>query len=211
MKIEKAFVGARGIDSLGFSNGGTEKQAQALKDSGIDFVVGYLGAMNEVRLQYVLDANMAFMPVTFAGEYKDGAKDEIAQLRKLAIPDGATVWLDLEGMDAWNANVVELAKLINAWALDIKGAGYMPGLYVGAPQPFSGADLYALKVVRYWLGIGRCVDKSGRDAYPACGWTMRQDWHNQGNGMVWKNTGVHVDTNSIQCDHHGRLPAWVVA
>jgi hypothetical protein len=165
--------------------------------------------MNPARLAYVLDVGLAFMPVTFAAEYKDGAADELAQLRALGIPAGTTVWLDLEGLDAWNMNPVELMRLINNWAVDIKAGGWLPGLYVGAPQPLTGEQLYMLKVYRYWLGIGRCVDRTGKDAYPACGWCMRQDWHGQKSGMMWKDTGVFVDTNSIQCDHQGRLPTWV--
>jgi hypothetical protein len=210
MKTEVAYVGARGVDSLQFSQNGSAAQAVALKESGIDFFVGYLGAMNAARLDSVLDAGLAFMPVTFAGEYKDGPGDEVAQLKALAIPAGTTVWLDLEGLDAWNTPASDLSRLINAWAKGIKAGGWMPGLYVGAPQPLSGVELFALAVQRYWLGIGRCVGKDGKDAYPNCGWCMRQDWHNQGNGMLWRGTGVLVDTNSIQCDHFGRLPAWVV-
>lgn len=211
MIAEKAFPGARGVDSLPFSQGGSEDQARALACSGIEFFVGYLGAMNLTRLGHILNAGLAFMPVTFAGEYKDGARDELVQLGALGIPAGTTVWLDLEGLDAWNTPTADLARLVNGWATDIAGAGYMPGLYVGAPQPFTGPDLYALRVVRYWLGQGRCVGKDGRDAYPSCGWCMRQDWHNSGNGYFWKDTGVFVDTNSIQADHQGRLPVWVVA
>jgi hypothetical protein len=211
VKAATAFPGARGVDSLPFSNGGTCEQAKKLAASGLEFFVGYLGAMNKARLGYILDAGLAFMPVTFAGEYKDGAADELAQLKALGIPPGVTVWLDLEGIDAWNTPVDKLTALINAWARDIKAAGYMPGLYVGAPQPLTGKQLFSLGVQRYWLGIGRCVGRDGKDAYPDCGWCMRQDWHNQGTGMLWKNTGVFVDTNSIQCDHKGRLPVWVTA
>ncbi len=212
MKVEKAFVGARLVDSLPFSKGGTAEQAVALKRTGVDGLIGYLGAMNSKRLGYVLDAGLSFMPVTFAGEYKDGAADEIAQLKALDIPKGTTVWLDLEGLDAWNTPVDELENLIESWATNIVDAGYMAGLYVGAPQPFTGRQLYMLKnITRYWLGIGRCVGKDGLDAYPKCGWCLRQDWHGQGNGMLWKDTGVFVDTNGVQCDHFGRLPAWVVA
>jgi hypothetical protein len=215
MRVEVVPVGSRIVDSLPFSQSGTEAQARALKATGVDGLVGYLGAMTATRLRYVLDAGLAFMPVTFAGEYKDGAADEIAQLRALGIPAGTTVWLDLEGLDPWNmgqtpSGLAQLTTLINTWARDIKGGGWMPGLYVGSPQPLTGEELYALGVVRYWLGIGRCVDRSGRDAYPRCGWCMRQDWHGQSNGMIWRNTGVLVDTNSVQCDHLGRLPSWVV-
>jgi hypothetical protein len=209
MKTETAFVGARVVDSLPFSQSGTAEQARALKATGVDGFVGYLGAMNRTRLNCLLDNGISFMPVTFAGEYKDGAADELAQLRALGIPGGCTVWLDLEGLNAWNTPANELIRLINNWAKDIKTGGWLPGLYVGAPQPLTGPQLYALGVYRYWLGIGRCVGKDGKDAYPDCGWCMRQDWHGQKNGMLWKNTGVLVDTNAIQCDHNGRLPTWV--
>jgi hypothetical protein len=209
MRVEQAFVGARVVDSYPYSIGGTSKQAQALKASGVDGFVGYLGVMNTARLGYLLDAGLAFMPVTLAARY-DGA-EAVRHCQALGLPAGTTVWLDLEGKPAWDTPAPDLMTKINAWADLVKAAGYMPGLYVGAPQPLSGEQLYMLRVVRYWLGIGRCIDRTGKDAYPRCGWTMRQEWHNQGTGMLWKDTGVLVDTNSVQCDHKGRLPAWVVA
>lgn len=229
MRIETAFPGARVVDSLPFSVGGTIEQARALKASGVDGFVGYLGAMNRARLAIVLEAGLSFMPVTFAGEYRDGAQDELAQLAGLGIPKAATVWLDLEGIHAWNTPAAELVALIESWATAIVGAGFVAGLYVGAPQPLTGAQLFGLRYIRrYWLGIGRCVGKDGKDAYPACGWCMRQDWHNNPDlashnltgGMLWPPherdpdlSDAHrtfVDTNGIQADHRGRLPTWVV-
>jgi hypothetical protein len=211
MKVASAFVGARVVDSYPYSIGGTKAQAEALKASGVDAFVGYLGKINATRLGYLLDAGLAFMPVTIAGEYEDGADDELSQLKALGIPAGATVWLDLEGQKAWGTDPKVLTAKIEAWAAKIVAAGYVAGLYVGAPQPLTGAELYALKgITRYWLGIGRCVDRTGDDAYPKCGWCMRQDWHNQpAGGFMWRNTGVFVDTNGVQCDHFGRLPTWV--
>jgi hypothetical protein len=209
VKTETAFPGARGVDSLPFSQSGTAEQARALKASGVEFFVGYLGVMNAARLKHVMDAGLAFMPVTLAAQY-DGAR-AVAQCKALGLPPGVTVWLDLEGMAAWNTPPPVLMAKLNAWADAVKAAGYMPGLYVGAPQPLNSRELYSLRFVRYWLGIGRCADVTGDDAYPQCGWCMRQDWHGQKNGIMWKNTGVFVDTNAIQCDHHGRLPSWVVA
>jgi hypothetical protein len=211
MKVEQAFVGARVVDSLPFSMGGTRSQAKALKESGVDGLVGYLGHMNAARLGYILDAGLAFMPVTVANEHFDGAADELAQLKTLGIPRGATVWLDVEGHKAYNTPAPVLIAGINAWAKPVEAVSYVPGIYVGAPQPLTGEELFGLAVKRYWLGIGRCVDRFGKDAYPKAGWCMRQDWHNQGNGMLWKGTGVLVDTNAVQCDHFGRLPSWVVA
>lgn len=211
MQTQSAFVGARLVDSLPFSQAGTAQQARALRASGVDGVIGYLGAFTPARLAAVLDAGLGFMPVTLAGEYEDGASDEVAQLRALGVPQNTSVWLDLEGMKAWKSDPVVLTAKINAWAEQIQDGGWLPCLYVGAPQPFTGRELYALRVVRYWLGIGRCVDRYGKDAYPDSGWCMRQDWHGQKNGMMWKDTGVFVDTNAVQCDHRGRLPIWAIA
>lgn len=210
MKAETAFVGARAVDSYPFSGAGTCAQAQALKRTGVDCLIGYLGVMNVVRLNAVLDAGLAFMPVTRAGEYLDGAADEVAQLEALGIPAGVTVWLDLEGLDAWNTEPAKLIGLINAWADKIAERGWMPGLYVGAPQPLTSKQLYQLRVVRYWWGLGKPIDKTGALVYPDCGWCMIQQWHGQKNGMLWKDTGVFVDTNGVQMDHRNRLPVWCV-
>lgn len=216
-------VGSRLVDSYPFSIGGTFAQARALAASGIDGFVGYLGSLNADRLRYVLEAGLGFMPVTKAGEFYDGPSDEVAQLKALAIPVGVTVWLDVEGEKVWEhgrRSPAEVIALLATWANAIKAEGWVPGLYVGAPQPLTGPELYALPFTRYWLGIGRCIDRFGKDAYPApelgkpggaVGWCMRQDWHNKGMGMVWRDTGVFVDTNAVQCDHRGRVPTWLVS
>ena len=225
--VENVPPGSRVIDSYPFSVGGTSIQAAALKADAVDGVVGYLGAMNKARLEYVLGAGMGFMPVTTAGEYKDGPGDELAQLRTLGILPGTTVWLDLEGLDAWNTPAPELIRLINEWGGPIANQGFIAGLYVGAPQPLTGEQLQALRfITRYWLGQGRCVSRpdpnekckcavcqSPRDAYPKRGWCMRQDWHGDAvkKGIVWRRSGVLVDTNGVQVDHFGCLPTWMKA
>ena len=217
MKAETAFVGARAVDSLPFSMGGSEAQACALARTGVDCMIGYLGYMTPERLRMVLRQGLAFMPVTTAGEYEDGAADECAQLRALGIPKGVTVWLDLEGMKAYKTSPPDLIAKINAWADAITAGGWMPGLYVGAPQPLTSRELYQLRVVRYWWGLGKPVDRNAALVYPDCGWCMIQQWHGGGSegrppgGMFWRDSGVFVDTNGIQRDHKNRLPVWVVA
>jgi len=206
VKTERAHVGARVVDSLPFSNGGTAEQAKALKCAGVDCLVGYLGAMSSARLQHLLDAGLAYMPVTFAGGYNDGAADEIAQLKSLGIPPGATVWLDLEGKAAHATPAAEIIAKINAWASAISAAGYEPGLYVGVPQPLTSEELWQLKVVRYWRGQGSVRDRNNALAEPTgCGWTMTQMWPSVFCGGVW------VDHNIVGQDYRRRVPAWVVA
>ncbi len=210
---ENVPVGSRIVDSLPFSSGGSSIQAAALRADGVDGLVGYLGAINRVRLEYVLGAGMGFMPVTFAGAYKQGGGGTVAHLKSLGLPPGVTVWLDVEGQEAWDTPPGQLMAQIDTWNEAVLDAGFVPGLYVGAPQPLNGAQLFALKSKRYWLGQGRCIGRDGLDAYPKCGWCMRQDWHGETvkKGLVWRRSGVLVDTNGVQCDHFNRLPTWAIA
>jgi len=205
MRTEQAFVGAHGVDSLPFSQNGTQDQANALKASGIDFFVGYLQAMNPQRLQFLHNAGLAFIPVTFAGNYDGNAA--VKALHALGISQGCTVFLDLEGLKAFQTPPQVLETIINLWAQLIRAGGYQPGLYVGSPQPFTADELYRLQVVRYWKAPSRVVDRFGKSYDgPQCGFCMFQMWP-QG---TWKDTGVFVDHNIIGQDFQGRLPNWVV-
>ncbi len=148
MKSANAWVGARIVDSLPFSSSGYAEDARRLKAAGADGLAGYLGAMTKQRLEYLLDAGLAYLPVTFAGEYMDGAGDELFHLGALGIPVGTTVFLDLEGKKAFDTEPTLLASQIDTWATAIEAARYIPGLYVGSPQPLrrlsSGSSRYGV-------------------------------------------------------------------
>ncbi len=206
MNAEPARVGAVAVDSLPFSQAGTAAQAASLKASGVDALVGYLGAMNASRLAHVLDAGLAFMPVTFAGEYNDGPGDEIGQLAALGIPEGTTVFLDLEGMKAFKTDPDTLIRKINEWADPIRVAGFRPGLYVGVPQPLTSDELWNLRVTRYWRGQGSIRDRYNNLVEPTgCGWCMTQMFPSLTRGDTW------VDCNMVGQDYKGRVPWWVRA
>jgi hypothetical protein len=116
------------------------------------------------------------------------------------------VWLDLEGMHAFKANPVELIAKINTWANAIASAGYMPGLYVGVPQPLTSDELWNLRVSRYWRGQGSVRDRNNALAEPTgCGWCMWQAWPSKHRGGVW------VDDNLVTADYRSRVPTWCVA
>lgn len=200
-----ATVGARGVDSLPFSQGGTPEQACALRSSGIDFFVGYLGVVTKERLASILSAGLAFMAVTLAGRFDGTAAAQ--QCRALGLPPGTTVWLDLEGDNAYRTPPQELIAKINAWADAVSLAGYQPGLYVGSPQPLTADELYRLRVVRYWKAPSRVLDRNGQawDG-PACGFCCWQLWP-QG---YWRDTGVFVDVDFIGQDFRGRVPTWAI-
>lgn len=204
MRVADASVGARGVDSYPFSMGGTSDQAKALRADGMEFLVGYLGVISSERIKHVLDAGMAFMPVTLAGHF-DGA-EAVRQTQGLGLPKGCTVWVDLEGMTAFNTPAAELRDKINSWADAIAKAGFIPGLYVGVPQPLSSDELWSLRVQRYWRGQGSIRDHGNALAEPTkCGWCMTQMFPQHIRG------GVLVDVDIIGQDYLRRVPSWVVA
>jgi len=179
----------------------TPTTAAGLKREGMQFAVRYLGSVTAEELCAILSAGLAFMPVTFAKHYN--GMSAVAALRALSIPEGCTVWLDLEGETDPPAAII--AK-INAWAGQIQAGGYEAGLYVGAGCVLTSEELYRLKVTRYWDSCSREIDRDGRAAAPRCDYCMTQ--------MRPFNTtiaGVIVDVDVVQRDVMGRLPSWVVA
>jgi len=204
MIVEKVPVGAVIVDSLPFSDGGTNLQAANLKADRVDGIAGYLGAMTPARLEDVLSEGLGFMPVTFAGEYNDGPNDEVAQLQALGIPAGTSVWLDLEGMKAFKTDPIVLAARIDAWATTIEAHGWIPMLYVGVPQPLTSDELWRLKVRGYWRGQGSIRDRYNALAEPTgCGWMMTQMYPSHMRGSTW------VDVNMVGQDYRGRVPMWL--
>lgn len=190
-------VGARIIDSLPFSQGGTAAQAAALKAAGVDGIALYLGVANRARVDACLAAGLLVMGVTLAGAY-DG-KLAAAQAKAWGLPPGVSLFLDLEGKGTLTDP--GLVQRINAWANDVAAAGYLPGLYVGVPQPLTSDELYRLRVVRYWRGQGSIRDRSNALAEPSgCGWCMTQMWPSQ------TVAGVLVDWNMVGADYKSRTP-----
>lgn len=191
-------VGARGTDSLTLID--TAAKAQALKASGIDFALQYLGTVNAAVVDIILDAGLAFMPVTRANHF-DGPT-AVAQLNALNLSPACTVWLDVE--DDATVDPAILKQKINAWATAITAAGFQPGAYIGAACPLTSLELYQLKVTRYWKSQSRILDRNGQLAEPSCGWCMIQTFPS----VMW--AGINVDVDIMQEDYRNRLPSWVV-
>lgn len=193
-------VGSLVCDSLPFSMGGTAGNASALKAAGYVALAGYLGAMNKARLGALHGAGLGYIPVTFGGEYEDGPLDELAQLKALGVCAGTTVFLDMEGLKAFKADVPNLLVQLRAWATAIVGAGYVAGLYMGVPQPLTSAEAMALPFTRYWKGQGSLRDRSNALVEPACGFCMTQMYPSITRG------GVLIDANIVGQDFRGRVP-----
>lgn len=217
MRTEIVPVGSRLVDSYPFSEVGTKKQARALKESGIDGLVGYLGVIDRVRVGFLLDEGLGFMPTTTApaGAKYDG-EASVTQIGRLGLTPDVSTWLDVEGPAAYRLGTedpIAFAARIDRWCSIVAKARQMPCGYFGSPQPFTSSELYARQVVRYWKGIGVTRDRFGALAEPACAWCIWQAWHGKPKekGMFWRKTAVFVDPNLVGADNRGRLPQWVIA
>lgn len=203
---QPATVGALVVDSDPYSVGGTAKEAEDLAADGVDCMIGYLGAMTPARLGYLVDASVAFMPVTFGTTPQHySGPTSVSQCQALGLPPGCSVWLDVEGLAVFHTDPVVLATAEDAWCDAVEAAGFMPCGYIGVPQPHTSAELYARKFVRYWHGQGEVRDRHNALAAPACGWCLVQKYPSRMRG------GVLVDDDVIREDLQGRVPSWVVS
>lgn len=182
----------------------TVASATGLKAAGMRFCLRYLGSVTAAELAIILNAGLLFMPVTFsrapgwiptaAMGTSDGQLD-VQHLHSAGIPQGCTVWIDLEGC-AGSATAV--SAWVNARAAVIRAAGYDVGLYVGAGDVLNGQQLYALaQIDRYWKSL------SDVPTPEPCGFSMLQ---------LWKTitlAGTLVDIDCIQYDYRDRLPMCV--
>jgi hypothetical protein len=85
-----------------------------------------------------------------------------ANAQSVGLPAGVNVWLDLEGVAA-SAAPADIAAYCNAWYDVVSGAGYVPGVYVGANAGLSGDDLFfKLKMSHYWKSGSNVPDISHR-------------------------------------------------
>ena len=169
------------------------ERASALKAAGMAFCTRYLGSITSTEMACILDAGLLLSLVTYADKWTPS--QTVSELTALGVPQGATVWLDVESVKEDAATVTQA---INAWADAVTAGGWQPGLYVGASQPLSAVEVYQLRVVRYWKSMSQVVE-------PQCGWSMVQ---------LYKTTtiaGTEVDVDVVSYDYQGRLPTFIKA
>ena len=178
----------------------------------MEFAVLYLGVARPEVVGYALDAGLAFMPVTLADRFDGPAA--VAACRAVGLPEGCTVWLDVEGSSICPPTMAPEALIVRVerWALEMTDAGFEAGVYVGSPQPLTAKELYALRrVTRYWKAPSDVVDRFAVGSNgPSCGFSMFQVWPS----VFWPDDAdpdrVFVDVDFVSQDHRGRSPHWAV-
>lgn len=172
----------------------------ALRLNGIQFAGRYLGHISAAELDAILSAGLlctfvagysrspGWVPTEAEGQ-ADGAS-AVQHALALGLPQGVTIWLDLE---TWLGG--DPVAWVNAAARVIQAADFEAGLYVGYDDvPLSPLALYALAVTRYWKSCSRTPTPATR------GFCMVQSAPN-----TWV-AGVQVDRNVVKVDALGAVP-----
>jgi hypothetical protein len=82
-----------------------------------------------------------------------------AESRKVGVPDGVTIWCDLEGV-ARGTPARQIIDFCNRWHAEVEAAGYDPGLYVGDAAGLTPSQLYAsLRFTHYWGAYNLSIDQ----------------------------------------------------
>jgi Domain of unknown function (DUF1906) len=153
----------------------------------------------------ILSAGLAIMPVQHAhapgwspsadlGE-QDG-EAAAANALSVGFPTGVNIWFDLEGVDV-TAAAQDVIDHCTAWFDVVEGAGFKPGLYVGADAILSGRQLFDLPFQSYWRAQSVVPD------IPVRGYQLFQFYPS-----VTAN-GIGVDLDMVQTDHRGGQAQWL--
>jgi len=210
---QEAPSGAIGFDADTVLSAGL---AQTFVQNGFTFVIRYLslgesedeGDLSTVEAQNILNSGLALMAVqhvdypgwtpseTLGGQYGANAA---ANAQEVGLPGGINIWLDLEGV-AHGVPASDVIAYCNAWFAAVAGAGYVPGLYVGADAILNGQELYYDLSVEYYWQSGSAVPP-----VDVRGYCMVQTISD-----AYEIDGCAYDRDVIQADNMGSTPVWLI-
>jgi hypothetical protein len=187
--------------------------AQAFKQSGFSFCLRYLshtaqqgsGDLSTAEAIHILQGGLPLMPVQhvrlsgWSPSQSLGTQDgqfAAQHANAIGFPSGVNVWCDLEGV-ANNVGAQDVISYCNAWFDAVHGAGFVPGIYVGANAILSGQQLRQnLKFQHYWKSLSHVPP------IPIRGYQMIQT----AGGTVH---GIAIDNNMTQTDNQGGQAQWL--
>ncbi len=189
--------------------------AQAFHQSGFSFGIRYLahgphqgsGDLSTAEAIHILQGGLALMPVQHVRQPgwipNQGLGTQDGQFaaqhaNAIGFPPGVNVWCDLEGV-ANNVSAQDVISYCNAWYDAVHGAGFIPGIYVGANAILTGQQLFQnLKFQHYWKSLSHVPP------IPVRGYQMIQT------GVAGTVHGISIDADMTQTDQKGGQAQWVV-
>lgn len=175
-------------------------QFNQIYSDGYRFYIGYTQHMTDTDLSNALTNGFAVMMVEgfYSGMVSDYTGAEWAQYainaaQTIGYLTGCNLWLDLEGISN-SAN--EVIPWANDWYDAVQSAGYVPGIYVGEPEPLTSSQLYYdLNFSHYWRSCSGSTPNVDVRGY--------QMFQTQCNAVI---AGISVDLDTVQTDNQGGLP-----
>jgi hypothetical protein len=225
MQIVKLPVGTPCVDTVTpLTSDILKKLASERPD--VKGVFRYLATLTSEEICSIHAAGLVVAFVSYADDFN--SQREIQRLATLGIPQGAATFCDVEGemkrlMPMVNPASIPpealgptgenpfqqgislqlLSTKINARGKDVEAAGFVPGGYFGAGQPFTSEELTNLLVRLYWHAASLVRDRFGKEAGPSVGWAVYQESANTNIG------GSLFDIDSVRSDFKGREVSFV--
>jgi Domain of unknown function (DUF1906) len=212
-RVEAAADGALGFDA---NQRISEETAKKFKAHDFKFCVRYLSlnpkqGKNDLTVKEangILSAGLGLMPVQHVrqGSWRPTAamgsgdgKHAVKHAQDIGFPPGVCVWVDLEDVDQ-SSKFADVMAFVTNWAGHVGGAGYRPGVYVGANHiPITPKQLASLPVVHYWKSGSNVPDVEG------IGYQMVQRIF-----PAERHFGVDIDRDTTRVDKDGRRAHWLV-
>jgi len=168
----------------------TADEASALLDAGLGLML----------VQYV-ESEDSWQPSAEKG--LANGSTAAAEVEKLGVPAGVTVWCDLEGVDL-ETPAQAVIDYCNQWHSAVAQVGFVPGLYVGYHAGLNPTQLYrSLRFTHYWGAYNLNADQA-----PAVrGLQMKQSARKAGDRVP----GVKLDfqTDLVRADKLGGRPTLI--
>jgi len=202
--------------SLGFDADSVISQAtaQQFASQGYKFCVRYLslgqgeapGDLTYQEALGILQGGLALMPVQHVSapgwtpsaqlgtSYGDSAANNAISV---GFPTKVNVWLDLEGINS-STPAQDVIAYCNAWYNAVAGAGYIPGLYVGANCILDSQQLYDLSFQHYWQSESTVPPVAVRS------YQMVQSF------VAEPVNGIGIDQDITYIDNEGGVPQWLI-
>jgi hypothetical protein len=212
-RVEAAADGALGFDTSGQVNAEAAKQFKA---HDFKFCLRYLSlnpqqGKNDLTVDEandILDAGLGLMPVQHVrkGSWRPTAamgtgdgKHAVKHAQDIGFPPGVCVWVDLEDVDQ-SSTFADVKAFVTNWAQQVAGAGYRPGVYVGANHiAITPKQLASLPVVHYWKSGSHVPDVED------IGYQMVQTIF-----PAERRFDVDIDRDTTRADKDGRRAHWLV-
>ena len=213
-RVVAAPPGVHGFDANSVLN---RRICEVAKARGFEFCIRYVsrqdvqpvGDLSDAEANVILDAGLALMVVQHVAPENwspsqalgtKNAKNAAKHAHQIGFPDGVNVWLDLEGAKTSTPHETMIAYC-NAWFAEVEGAGFVPGVYVGARAILTGNELFwRLTTKHYWKSGSRVPDIPHR-GYQLIQTIIRND----------KIDGVAIDRNLTKNDNFGDSVLWLSA